>query len=426
MRARNSLTHCAARFALLARGFAGFDRLGFAMLSALAIGACVVSDFDRVRQASLRRDAGPCLTASGAVDEGCEAVEVLDAEADESELDAASEEADAGAARDEGGVDAGGAGGAGGADADGSASATLMCGDTVSDAKNCGRCGIDCSAGGARVSCENGRCYRACADGFGDCNGDLVLGMMGNGCELRIDSDSANCGECRRRCLAPKDGFATCAKQQCSGHRLLLSAPLPGETFGSLSGGNAYSLQCPEGQVATGIEGIGDTVAYGLGVRCASLKVTQESGQLTVSLGATTSTSAVGGLISGPPPAYRLSCPAGMVISAVSGTLWNYPGATVTSVKTLTITCSGLRLTDQKVGLTAGSSLTIGTPEQPPLVTFARNCPAPGAVSGFSGRAGAYIDAISVHCGKLTLQEELAGSVTVAASVEGVQLTPAP
>lgn len=420
MRARNSLTHCATHFALLARGIARFDRLGFATLSALAMGACVVSDFDRVRQASLRRDAGSCVDADGAVEERCEAVDFLDAEADQSELDAAPAEADDGAARDAdaGGADAG--------VADGSAGASLMCGDTASDPKNCGRCGVDCSASGARVSCENARCYRACEDGFGDCNGDLVLGMIGNGCELRTDSDSSNCGECRRRCLAPQDGFATCAKQQCSGHRLLLSAPMPGETFGSLSGGIAYSLQCPEGQVATGIEGIGDTVAYGLGVRCASLKVAQDSGQLTVSLGATTSTSAVGGLISGPPPSYRLSCPAGMVITAVSGTLWNYPGASVTSVKTLTITCSGLRLADQKVGLIAGTSLTIGNPEQPPLATFARSCPAPGAVSGFSGRAGAYIDAIAVHCGKLTLQEELAGSVMVAASAEGAQLTPAP
>lgn len=422
MRARSLSIDCATRLVI-----------SVAALCAPALSACVVSDFDRVRQAATPAEAGACVDAGDTPEEGCEPEDGLDAALDERELDAGlQDDPEGGPAREAGSVDAQADASqlaeGGGEDAP-SASSALMCGDTVSDPKNCGRCGVDCSAGAARVSCENGRCYRACQDGFGDCNGDLVLGMMGNGCEQRIDNDIAHCGECRRRCVAPKNGFVTCAKQQCNGHRLLLSQPVPGQTFGSVLGGAAYDLQCPEGEVVTGIEGIGDIVAYGLAARCASLRVTQESGQLAVSLGAVTTTPAVGGLITGPPPSYRLVCPLGMVVSAVSGTLWNYPGATVSSVKTLTITCSGLRVTDQKVALTGGTSLTIGTPEAAPLATFTRTCPAPGAVSGFSGHAGAYIDAIAVHCGSLALQEEVAGSVSVAervVSAESLQTEPAP
>lgn len=53
------------------------------------------------------------------------------------------------------------------------------------------------------ASCEGGAC--TCAEGFGDCDGDLE-----NGCEVRFDDDPVNCGSCGHGCLGGECTTAGC------------------------------------------------------------------------------------------------------------------------------------------------------------------------------------------------------------------------
>ncbi len=69
---------------------------------------------------------------------------------------------------------------------------------TATDVMNCGACGIACSLPNASPGCAMGACtVTMCSMGFGDC--DL---MPGNGCEVDVTSDVANCGACGTACGA--------------------------------------------------------------------------------------------------------------------------------------------------------------------------------------------------------------------------------
>lgn len=407
------------------------------LIAALAVlgQGCVVAEFDRVRQASQARaqcdvDASDeesvehCVVARDAsldaLGEG-DAAPALPADASSSESDSASSgtgpsdassDASMSLLPDDGGMSALEAGPS-------DAGPVLMCLDTISDPKNCGQCGKDCAAPNADPICENKECVRECKDGWGDCNGNLKLGNAADGCERRLDNDVKNCAICNRQCLAPDFGFAACKAKACTGYRLVQGARALSELYGNASGGGPFDMQCQEGQVLTGIEGVGDTVAYGLQARCATLKVSRSGTTTTVSTVAPPSfTRAVGGNITPAPPAYALPCQPGEVVSALSGTLWIYPGSGVNAkvVKTLSITCASVQVgADNKITLTAKNKLTIGEPESSPLVAFESSCPGAGVIGGFSGRAGAYIDGISAWCGPLLLEERPVGSVMVAA-----------
>ncbi|MBN9163540.1 MAG: hypothetical protein BGO98_24560 [Myxococcales bacterium 68-20] len=73
------------------------------------------------------------------------------------------------------------------------------CTDLRSDAANCGSCGMVCSQASGWTTgvavCSYGSCRFQCAQGRGDCNGDLR-----DGCETNLDSDPRNCGACGNSC----------------------------------------------------------------------------------------------------------------------------------------------------------------------------------------------------------------------------------
>ncbi|MBX3219657.1 MAG: hypothetical protein KF795_03990 [Labilithrix sp.] len=74
------------------------------------------------------------------------------------------------------------------------------CVDVMSDALNCGRCGVGCSSGGlvgARRTCDYGSCVMRCNDGRADCNNSQA-----DGCEVDTNSDPENCGACGKVCDA--------------------------------------------------------------------------------------------------------------------------------------------------------------------------------------------------------------------------------
>ncbi|MEZ4406047.1 MAG: hypothetical protein R3A52_06195 [Polyangiales bacterium] len=95
------------------------------------------------------------------------------------------------------------------ADCDG-ASANGCEADTSTDVTNCGACGRTCEArDNATVSCSAGRCAYACSPGFADCDAD-----PSNGCEVDTRASNANCGGCGVACNPP-NATGACAMGVC-------------------------------------------------------------------------------------------------------------------------------------------------------------------------------------------------------------------
>jgi hypothetical protein len=72
-----------------------------------------------------------------------------------------------------------------------------LCIDTLHDPDHCGGCGIVCPAvSNAPRICSFGSCNRAaCTTGFADCDT-----LLGDGCEVNLKTDVANCGSCGMAC----------------------------------------------------------------------------------------------------------------------------------------------------------------------------------------------------------------------------------
>jgi hypothetical protein len=76
----------------------------------------------------------------------------------------------------------------------------------TNDVRNCGACGVVCSANNATSTCAASACQiAACNPGFGDCDGNAS-----NGCEVNLLTSVNNCGACGRACSAP-NAVSACA-----------------------------------------------------------------------------------------------------------------------------------------------------------------------------------------------------------------------
>ncbi|WP_146646582.1 hypothetical protein [Labilithrix luteola] len=72
------------------------------------------------------------------------------------------------------------------------------CRDFASDRKNCGGCNIVCPVTNTSVGiCVKGICQSECVTGLADCNGNEA-----DGCEVNVASDPRNCGGCGIACSA--------------------------------------------------------------------------------------------------------------------------------------------------------------------------------------------------------------------------------
>ena len=72
------------------------------------------------------------------------------------------------------------------------------CGDTQSSTLNCGLCGLYCPTppNSAAAACVRGVCgFTACSPGFADCNGRVL-----DGCEVDTRTNNANCSRCGGAC----------------------------------------------------------------------------------------------------------------------------------------------------------------------------------------------------------------------------------
>lgn len=81
------------------------------------------------------------------------------------------------------------------------------------DVKNCGDCGNKCPhyAHTASPLCTGGNCTGVCLKGWSDCNNNL----QSDGCEALLASDKNNCGQCGVQCPAAANAAGLCYTGKC-------------------------------------------------------------------------------------------------------------------------------------------------------------------------------------------------------------------
>lgn len=274
------------------------------------------------------------------------------------------------------------------------------CSDTRSDPKNCGQCGLDCSATSATSRCVNSMCVRTCQTGFDDCNHDLALGSQGDGCETDVQSDPQHCGSCLP-CAPPPAGVAACSAGVCQTWTISATQGTTSALYGNPAGGSPYSMRCGPGEVVIGLRGLGTTAVFGIGVDCGRLDLVVAASGYSVSETPTSMLPVTGGVFTPPPPSFTMRCPSSTFVSRVAGTTAIYDfGNTGSSeiLETLSLWCSSAAV-DNARHLTVSSPMAGPSQGTVSAVTtaFDVSCPG-GGVNGFVGRSGAAIDEISVSC----------------------------
>jgi serine/threonine protein kinase len=82
------------------------------------------------------------------------------------------------------------------------------------DIAHCGSCATSCGDKPhvAEPACGSGACrIKRCERGWKDCNGSFD-----DGCEVNVDSDPANCGDCKQSCGAGRNAAVECSGGSCA------------------------------------------------------------------------------------------------------------------------------------------------------------------------------------------------------------------
>ena len=88
-----------------------------------------------------------------------------------------------------------------------------VCTDTATSVANCGACGLVCAAPNGTPACVAGACSIAsCNVGFANCDGQTA-----NGCEVNVQTSTANCGSCGAVCSSNHMATVSCAAGNCNG-----------------------------------------------------------------------------------------------------------------------------------------------------------------------------------------------------------------
>lgn len=304
----------------------------------------------------------------------------------------------------------------GAADAAPDVSVPPACGDLMRDPENCGACGVRCGASNADASCVAGSCRRTCMNGFADCNGDLALGIAGNGCEINTDNDLAHCGSCTRACPAPDQGYALCRARACVNLELQQEAPSALLTRGG-NGPNAFSAICPDGGVLTGIDGrVSDgRIADSLRVRCGSLLLAEgASGPIVRVVSNSFPWPSAGGngledTLSR--PTYQLYCGPDEVAVEIQTAVWSYypdfNGVVYPTIKDVALRCATIRATIQHDITIVPSDAPLrtsatGVSSGSPATWYNDRCTS-GVLVGFKGTGGQNLDNLTGYCSGLSI-----------------------
>jgi len=86
-----------------------------------------------------------------------------------------------------------------------------QCVNLQSDPNNCGQCSLVCQQlQGSSPVCNAGACSFVCQNGFADCDH-----YGGNGCEVFLQSDPNNCGQCGNICVQRQNSSPFCGGGSC-------------------------------------------------------------------------------------------------------------------------------------------------------------------------------------------------------------------
>jgi Bacterial Ig-like domain (group 1)/Bacterial Ig-like domain (group 2) len=144
-------------------------------------------------------------------------------------------------------------------------------------------------------------------------------------------------------------------------------------------GGSAYSLDCPAGAVATGLNVRGGSNVDNIQVICQTV-----TGPARL-FGQPTTTGAVGG--GGGTPA-TLACPAGLIMVGLTGAVGSGSGGVNDAIAAV---CAAL---DGGAGVTTPSVGTVF----PTSITYTATCPVGLAMTGIQGSAGNLVDRTQIKC----------------------------
>lgn len=235
------------------------------------------------------------------------------------------------------------------------------------------------------------------------CGGDL--GSLNSSAEAPSAQAPVSVGPVSE---GPLQGSAVppCSGAGCPVYAVRTSAGSAQPLLGGI-GGQPFGAVCREDQVLIGIRALVADDLWGLGVNCGSLELSPSGAGYTLTVLPLDQLSLFGGNgIQPTPPLVEYSCPPPMVVTAVSWTLWQPFVDLQQVIKQMQLTCSELSVgADRQLRAGATTALLaagmVGESSSPAQQTCSE-----GAVSGFTGRSGGAIDALSTHCVALSVALE--------------------
>jgi hypothetical protein len=266
---------------------------------------------------------------------------------------------------------------------------------------HCGMCGRACVAGPhSTPNCTARTCGLACEAGWADCNG-----VAADGCEVNLRTDVNNCGACGARRAEVCDG----ADNSCNGVidegcptgiTNLTTLSFQSTSWGG-GGGTAFGLQCPAGQVVTGILGRSGGVLDAVGIVCGTPRLVEDRTVMPFRYRIDVT---VGGILGpvggGGGSAFRYNCPANSVAMRVRGREgFNVDQLRIDCYRWDVENAAGVGWRIVRSGVT-GTSGTYGGSGG---AAFDYTCPStgagqPSAMRRFFGGEGNVVDRIGVSC----------------------------
>jgi len=181
------------------------------------------------------------------------------------------------------------------------------------------------------------------------------------------------------------------------------------ELVGNPLGGDPFTRICAPGEVVTGLEVmISQEGVVGISVDCGRLDLQLAASGYAVTVIPVSTLAMAGGHFDGQTPDFR-RCGMNAFVTQVQGSTvaFSFTSGVSEILQSLTLFCSTATVDGAGVLTFSSPSVTdaLGGAVIEPPHSFDVSCPG-GAVNGFTGRAGAGIDQISVSCARLSIAKQ--------------------